>query len=150
MIRSYQKEDYGKLIHLMQLNTPAYFGEEEEAHLIGFLKSEPTCFFVIEQEGLVVGCAGYSLLADTQTGQVSWFIFHPHYQRQGLGRKMLDYCLEQLQKNNKLGKIIVRTSQLVEGFFARAGFKTTRIETDYWAPGFDLYFMELKLTNKEE
>lgn len=143
MIRPYQQGDYDQLIHLMRLNTPSFFGVEEEEHLVRFLTSDPANFFVLEQGSIVVGCAGYGFLEGGLTGQVSWFIFHPDYQGQGLGRKALDYCLVRLQEDKNLKKIIVRTSQLVEGFFARAGFRTTKIEKDYWAPGFDLYFMEL-------
>jgi len=143
MIRPYVPTDFDALIHLLRLNTPAYFGAAEEPHFATFLKSDPTCFFVIERQEMVVSCAGYRYQAATQTGQVSWFVFHPHYQRQGLGKEMLQYCLEGLREKAP-EKIIVRTSQLVEGFFAQAGFVTTLIDKDYWSPGYDLYLMELK------
>jgi [ribosomal protein S18]-alanine N-acetyltransferase len=143
MIRPYASADFDVLIQLLRLNTPAYFGEEEEAHFATFLKSDPVGFFVIERRGIVVGCAGYSYQAATQTGQVSWFVFHPDYQRQGLGKEILNFCLACLREKAP-ETIIVRTSQLVEGFFAQAGFVTTLIDEDYWAPGYDLYLMELK------
>lgn len=142
MIRPYQTSDYDTLIQLMRLNTPAFFGVEEEAHLVTFLQSNPPFFFVLEEEKVIVGCAGYSYQADTHTGQVSWFIFHPDYQGRGLGRRILNFCMDRLREKPALLKIVVRTSQLAEGFFASAGFKTTYQEQDYWAPGFDLYVME--------
>ena len=143
MIRPFNVADTASLLQLFSWNTPEYFGEEELPHFETYLASSPTNFFVMEIDGIVVGCAGYGYHAATHTGQVSWFVFHPEYQGQGLGTKILNFCLIQLKKEQEMQKIIVRTSQLVEGFFSKAGFKTTHQEKDYWAPGYDLYLMEL-------
>lgn len=143
MIRPFQIADTASLLQLFQWNTPKYFGEEEVAHFETFLASNPSDFFVMEQDGIVVGCAGYGYKPDSCIGQVSWFVFHPDYQGQGLGRKILDFCLTQLQVHKDIEKVIVRTSQLVDGFFSKAGFKTIYVKKDYWAPGYDLYTMEL-------
>jgi N-acetylglutamate synthase-like GNAT family acetyltransferase len=143
MIRPFQVTDTAPLLQLFRWNTPEYFGEEEVAHFEIYLASQPTDFFVMELDKVIVGCAGYSYQEAILTGQVSWFVFHPEYQGQGLGTKILNFCLAQLKKEQKMQKIIVRTSQLVEGFFSKAGFKTTYKEKDYWAPGYDLYVMEL-------
>jgi N-acetylglutamate synthase-like GNAT family acetyltransferase len=144
MIRPFQMTDTAALLQLFSWNTPEYFGEEEVAHFETYLASKPTDFFVMELDNVIVGCAGYGYQEDNCTGQVSWFVFHPEYQGQGLGREILNFCLAQLSQHQEMQKVIVRTSQLVEGFFSKAGFKTTHIEKDYWAPGYDLYVMELQ------
>lgn len=142
MIRPFQLVDIERLLQLFRWNTPQYFGEEELAHFEAFLRSTPTDFYVMEVDAIIVGCAGYAYQKDTRTGQVSWFVFHPEHQGRGLGRQILNFCLDKLGKHQEMQKVIVRTSQLVEGFFSKAGFKTTYIEKDYWAPGYDLYLME--------
>jgi N-acetylglutamate synthase-like GNAT family acetyltransferase len=146
MIRPYHPTDYAILLEMWRLNTPTYFGPEEEPHFVEFLTTHTTPFYVIEQSGSVVGCAGYRYEEATHTGQVSWFVFHPRVQGQGLGRQMLHYCLDRLREFPDLQKIIVRTSQMAAGFFAKSGFVTVYIEKDHWAPGFDLYLMEHQKT----
>ncbi len=143
MIRPFSIADTASLLQLFSWNTPEYFGEEELPHFETYLAGKPTDFFVMEIDKVIVGCAGYGYQEETQIGQVSWFVFHPQYQGRGLGKEILDFCLAQLQQQQDMQKVIVRTSQLVEGFFSKAGFKTTSIEKDYWAPGYDLYLMEL-------
>ncbi|MEL6834298.1 MAG: GNAT family N-acetyltransferase [Bacteroidota bacterium] len=145
MIRTYQPTDQDRLLELLRLNTPAYFAPEEEADFIRYLGLHPDEHYVWEENGIVLGCAGGNWYPNSDDGRVSWFIVDPNTQGKGVGMKLLGHCLDQLRTNPKTKVIIVRTSQMAEGFFARGGFKTVRKEKDYWAPGFDLVYMEMRV-----
>ena len=143
MIRNYKPSDQGRLIELLRLNTPTFFAPEEEADFVQYLGIHESEHYVWDIDGEVLGCAGCSWYPDSNDGRVAWFVVHPETQGQGVGMKLLDHCVEHLKTNPKMRAIIVRTSQLAEGFFARGGFEKERHEKDYWAPGFDLVYMKM-------
>jgi len=41
--------------------------------------------------------------------------------------------------------VMVRTTQLMYRFCQKSGFELIKTEKDFWAEGFDLYQMELKI-----
>lgn len=43
--------------------------------------------------------------------------------------------------------IVVRTTQLVYGFYEKRSFKLEKVEKDYWAKNYDFYQMQLKNKN---
>ena len=58
--------------------------------------------------------------------------------------RLLRYRIGKLESMRSVRRITVRTSQLAYGFYEKQGFELNGIETDYWAEGFDMYFMEYK------
>lgn len=144
MIRTYQPEDKQALIDLLRLNTPKYFAAEEEKDFVQYLAQHGEEHFVWEENGRVLGCAGCNWYPDSNEGRVAWFIVDPQTQGRGIGKNLLNYCLDQLKKNPATRKIIVRTSQFAEGFFAKGGFETERHEKDFWSPGYDLVYMTME------
>ena len=145
MIRVYVPEDQEILLDLLRLNTPAYFAPEEEAEFVEYLGLHPHEHYVWEEGQQVLGCAGCSWYPNSDDGRVAWFIVDPQAQGKGIGRGLLQHCLERLRTNPATIRVIVRTSQLAEGFFASGGFQVERREKDYWAPGFDLVYMTMIL-----
>jgi len=149
MIRKYQKQNEPVLIKLLRQNTPQYFAPEEEADFLRYLHTHVqqglAHHFVYEENGQVLGCAGYSWNREEKSGMVAWFVVDTQQQGRGIGSALLHYCIDALKQVKDLNKIVVRTSQLVYPFFEKAGFVLLFTEKDYWAPGFDLYQMELSL-----
>ena len=144
-IRPYTEIDQNRILAIFQLNTPEFFSREEESDLIQYLKSETEDYFVIEDEGQVIGCGGINYENDFTMGVISWDIIHPEYQGKGVGVQLLKHRLDLLKSNTSIQKIIVRTSQIVFRFYEKAGFELKEVKTDYWAKGFDLYHMEIEL-----
>ena len=144
-IRPYTEIDQNRILAIFQLNTPEFFSQEEESDLIQYLKSETEEYFVIEDEGQVIGCGGINYENDFTMGIISWDIIHPEYQGKGVGGQLLKHRLDLLKSNTSIQKIIVRTSQIVFRFYEKAGFELKEVKTDYWAKGFDLYHMEIQL-----
>lgn len=142
MIRSYNHQDKPQVIHLFQLNTPQYFGVEEQADLEHYLDHEIDGFFVYEFDDKIVGAGGYNITPTD--GRLSWYFTNPAYQGKGIGKALVEYALSELKLKNP-PKIIVRTSQLADKFFAKFGFVLQKVEKDYWSKGLDLHQMELPL-----
>jgi len=73
-------------------------------------------------------------------------MIHPDYQGHGIGRLLTEHRINHIKHNSKdIELIVVRTTQLVFKFYTKMGFALNKIEQDFWAKGFDLYQMELKL-----
>ena len=144
-IRPYSSKDLEEVITIFRGNTPDFFSTEEETDLIGYLKNETEDYFVIENENQVVGCGGINYESDYAVGIISWDIIHSKYQGMGIGAKLLNHRLNLLKSKRSIQKIIVRTSQIVFPFYEKAGFELKEVKIDYWAKGFDLYHMEIRL-----
>ncbi len=145
VIRPYEKNDKSFLIELLRLNTPKYFGVEEENDFIRYLDSEIESYFVIEKNHQIVGCGGINLNLEKQFGIISWGMIHPGFHGQKIGSELLKHRIEFLKKNYDLQKIIVRTSQLVFPFYEKHGFELKEIHPDFWAKDLDMYLMEINL-----
>ena len=84
-IRKFQTSDTPRLLELLRLNTPEYFSPSEEKDLIYYLAHEVDHYFVLLVDDVILGCGGFNLSEDKQTGKISWDIFHPQSQGKGLG-----------------------------------------------------------------
>ena len=142
-IRPYQPADRQRVLEVFALNTPEFFDVGEQADLEKYLDVHWDTYFVMEGGGRVVGCGGYHFEGDGSTGRLSWDFIDPRYKGQGLGRQIINHCLEELRKSPHLEKTSVWTSQLAYGFYARFGFETQEVQEDFWGPGLDLYRMEM-------
>lgn len=140
-IRPYQPEDRLPLIDLFRLNVPTYFDPKEVQDLIDYLDNEPFSHFVVEQSSILLGCAGINVSQEGKMGHVTWIFFHPGSQGKGLGRLVLDHCLQELRQYPQIETIETTTSQLAYQFFARFGFELIETQKDYWGKGLDLYRM---------
>ncbi|MEQ9415618.1 MAG: GNAT family N-acetyltransferase [Cyclobacteriaceae bacterium] len=142
-IRPYQPADRQAVSEVFRLNTPEFFDVKEQSDLEKYLDDHWATYFVMEDKGRIIGCGGYHFEVDGSTGRLSWDFFDPQYKGKGLGRQMINHCLEELRKSPQLKKTEVWTSQLAYQFYARFGFETQEIKEDFWGPGLDLYRMEM-------
>ncbi len=147
IIRPYEIQDKSALIDLLRMNTPKYFGFEEENDFICYLEFEIESYFVIEKNNQIVGCGGVNLNLEERIGIISWGMIHPDFFGQKLGSQLLEYRISFLKNNYNLNlqKIIVRTSQLVFPFYQKHGFELKEIHPDFWSKGIDMYLMEIDL-----
>lgn len=144
--RKYNPSDKTEVILLFRLNTPKYFAAEEEKELMVYLDQFSQHYFIIEWEGKIIGCGGINLSEDLTAGRISWDFLHPDHQGKGLGNLLLRFRIEKIKEYKTMKTITVRTSQMAYPFYEKAGFVLKETIKDYWAPGFDLYHMEYKIT----
>ncbi len=142
MIRPYQTGDFQDVIKLFLLNTPEYFAAEERTDLEAYLEKDAQHFFVFEKGKNVVGAGGYNILEEEC--RISWYFIHPDFHGHGIGKALVEHSLKEIKREEPLKRVMVRTSQHAWRFFEKMGFELQKKEKDYWAPGFDLYQMELK------
>jgi len=143
-IRPYTQKDKNVVLHLFDLNVPSYFSANERFDLANYLENEIEFYFVIEMDNKIVGCGGINLDATKTKGIISWDIIHPEYHNKKLGTALLKHRIDILNKMPNIHSIIVRTSQHTYLFYQKQGFELLETTKDYWAPGFDLYYMEYK------
>ena len=142
-IRLYTTEDRVAVLDIFRKNTPKYFALEEEKDLDMYLNQFAQSYFVWEENGQILGAGGCN--KKEHMGVVSWYFVDPAAQGKGIGRALLDHSLQYLRQDASLDRFRVRTSQWADRFFAKAGFQLKRIEKDFWAPGLDLYEMEMPI-----
>ena len=143
-IREYQTTDKYALIDLIRLNTPKYFAINEEADLNEYLDTKRELYYVLLSDKKIVGCGGINFADNNTIGKISWDILHPQYQGKSLGPQVLKHRIEILKSISSIQKITVRTSQLAYKFYEKRGFVLNEIKRDFWAKGFDMYYMEYK------
>lgn len=144
-IRAYQETDRPALISLLQLNIPKYFAPSEEQDFIVYLNEHLEGYYVVEEEGRLIGSGGINYNSDGTQARISWDFLHPDFQRRGIGKKLTLHRIQEIKKNPEILSISVRTSQLAYTFYQKLGFKLQKVVKDFWSKGFDLYEMELDL-----
>lgn len=150
-IRKYAAHDKGRVIDLLRLNTPIYFHPSEEEDFITYLEQDSRYYFVVEDGNRLIGSGGFNLgFGNGKAVRISWDLINPDFQGKGIGKMLTLYRIRELRKVAAIEEVEVRTSQLVYPFYEKMGFHLQRVEKDYWAPGFDLYQMNLHLQQREE
>ena len=126
-------------------NSPWFVHPEEKEDMYKFLTEELSelVYWIMFVDGIGVGMCGYHYDQEKDEGILCWGLLHQDHHGKHLGEKMLLHRIDELKKISPSVKIICRTSQITEGFFARYGFKTLHAEDNYWAPGLHLRTMQL-------
>lgn len=144
MLRRYETGDKDQLLSIISDLTPSYFAYEECDQYKEYLEVSIEDYFIILDNGKLVGGGGINYLHDLNTARLSWDLIARTHQGKGLGKTLTKHRIETIRARFPEYKIEVRTSQLSFGFYKQMQFETIEIKQDYWAKGFDLYHMVLK------
>ena len=144
IIRLYTPTDDENIISLLRLNTPKYFAPEEEQDLRDYFADHIDHYYVVEDNGTIIGSGGFNLTNEGKNAAISWDIIHPDYQGKGVGRLLTQYRIDRIKEIETVENISVRTSQLAFKFYEKFGFVLKEIAKDYWAEGIDMYRMEME------
>ena len=144
--RPYTDADHAPLLAILRRNIPQAFAEEEVADFTGFLNKLPGPYYMVEQDGKLVGACGYGVLNDPpDTARICWIFADPNQQSRGFGTFILTAIETELRTLPGITAVDVRTSQVAYRFFEKHGYELTEVRADYWTPGFDLYWMRKAL-----
>ncbi len=146
MIRPYHPADKKELLKILRLNIPQYFAASEERDFIEYLEKEADNYFVVEENGKVIGSGGFNYWEGGKIARISWDFIHPDFQGKGIGKQLTLFRINEIKNNPTVKSIVVRTSQLAFQFYGKLGFELEKIEKDFWAEGFDLYLMKMPLS----
>jgi [ribosomal protein S18]-alanine N-acetyltransferase len=144
-VRAYSASDYDAVMELLRLNTPAFFSPEEESDFDDYLTHEIEYYYVIQCGELLIACGGINRDEDGITARISWDIVHPDYQGKGVGSQLLRHRIAVVRTFPGVQLLVVRTSQFAWEFYAKYGFRLRETVRNYWAPGYDLFTMEMPL-----
>ena len=114
-----------------------------DAGLLAYRNTESETFFVIEDEGEVIGCGGFYIDTATANANLTWGMIHPTKQRQGFGRLLLQYRLQKIKELTPGRVITMDTSQHTAPFYLAAGFELEQIVKNGYGEGLDRYDMHI-------
>lgn len=146
-VRGYGEGDWEGCLRVFDSNVPDDFRAGERAAFERFLSALPGPYWVIEDEGMVVGCGGVALEKDGETASMCWGMVARDRQGEGWGRVLLEERLAWARKARGVRRVVLSTSQRTRGFFERLGFHAVRVERDGIAPGLDAVEMTLELSD---
>ena len=144
MTRPYKPTDRSSVLALVRLNTPEYFHPSEEEDLSIYLENELEDYFVVEENGEVVGAGGINYFPEEHSARISWDVVSPDFHGKGIGGRLTKFRVDHAFSKSSVQTIVVRTSQLVSRFYEKQGFELEKVVKDYWAEGYDLYLMRYK------
>lgn len=143
--REFQPTDADGCLAVFDSNTPTYFLPHERADYEDFLSTPAGRYFVVESgTGEIVACGGYALEA-AATAVLIYGMVHAALHRQSLGTRLLRERLDRIREEPGVDSVIINTTQLTEGFFAKSGFQTDAVTPDRYAPGLHGVRMSLNL-----
>lgn len=153
MIRPYKPSDRNACLEIFESNCPKYFDQSERVYIERWLDAqdagEPTYpnsagdhYFVLEVDGRVIACGGFYLRKEEHTANIAWGMVSSYFHRQGYGRKLFQYRLNEIERHRPGAKIVLDTSQHTFGFFEKMGLKVQSITKDGYGTGLDRYDME--------
>ena len=148
ILRPYHTADAGACLQLFDDNTPAFFSPTERADFANFLAcyAEQWRFQVIERDARIVACGGYAVNERGDSADLCWGMVARDLHGTGLGKTITLARLQAACAAPGIHRIRLDTSQHTQGFYARLGFRPTRIIADGYDKGLDRWEMELAVS----
>ena len=129
-IRRMEKEDIARASHIERLSFPSPWSSNIFS---GELAKEDFAFYyVMEYQHSLVAYGGYWKIKNE--AHLVTFAVHPSFRRKGLGSRLFQYLLKEIEKQN-LDKVTleVRSSNLTaQRFYKEFGFKRVAIRPQYY------------------
>lgn len=142
-LRPFQAEDQPGCMAVFDSNVPKYFSPQERPLYEAFLAALPGPYLVIEDpEGQIQGCGGYAVTAGE--GSMCWGMIGKTWHGRGLGTRLLQARIEQLQADPLVHSIRLDTSQHTRAFYERMGFQQIGFKENGYAPGLHRIDMALR------
>jgi len=144
-VRRYSADDLAACLAVFDSNVPKFFDVSERAGFEDFLARNRWPYVVLEHEGEIVGCGGWTPEEGGALVSMTWGMVRQTLHGSGLGRFLLIYRVREAAKMPGCERVRLSTSQHTSGFFQKQGFKVAEIQKDGFAPGTDRIEMAMKL-----
>ncbi|MBN9387431.1 MAG: GNAT family N-acetyltransferase [Chloroflexi bacterium] len=145
ILREYTPQDKAACLDLFDSNLDPYFLPHERAEFSRFLDKKIGEYFVVEDNGDILGCGGIAFTDETGEANLTWGMINRQKHRQGIGSFLTEGRLERIRQIPGLKTVTIQTSQHTVAFYARYGFEVREIIKDGFGPGLDNYKMTLSL-----
>jgi ribosomal protein S18 acetylase RimI-like enzyme len=142
--RAYTDADRAACLAIFDSNADRYFSPGDRAEFEAFLDA-PVGFFGVlgDNAGRIVGCGGYRVRDDGQTGVLTWGIVAADCQRRGLGTELTLSRLCKLADCQRVQRVALNTSDQSAGFYLKLGFRLVERVADGYRAGLDRCQMQL-------
>lgn len=90
--------------------------------------------------GEIAGGGGY--IIDNSSGRLIWNMIDPDFRGMGLGRALLNHCLEDMRQKGNIRSFEVWTSGHARKFYEKFGFNVKDERLNFKNLGHDLYKMQ--------
>lgn len=153
MIRVYLAKDKEQCIAVFESNLPKYFAQEELAPFIQWLdvqgnnagpaysNSEKDAYYVIEENGKIVGCGGFYLVKGAKKANLAWGMIHRAYHKKGFGTALYLYREKEIHAHYPEYTITLGTSQHTFPFYEKMGMRVVANFKNGYGVGIDRYDM---------
>jgi len=131
-------------MEILDGNTPEFFLPEDRGVLAAFLTDLPGPYLVLEKPGGIVACGGWAIDCDG-VADLTWGMVRREVQRGGIGRMLLRHRIACVRTQTSASRVRVRTTQLVQGFFAREGFRVVEVVPQGFGSRLDRVTMDFLL-----
>lgn len=146
-IQPYQPAFKQKCIEIFESNQPKFFAEHERDLFIKWLDTNTANnYYVLIQDGDVIGCGGIFVDDRYNTGGLSWGMVHSKFHRQGFGKLFTIYRLKLIRSLYPDHICRIDTSQHTVSFYEQFGFKTVEIIPDGYGDGLHKNVMKMDPT----
>ena len=145
--RPYTPEDRAACSALFAANTPHWFAAHEQEQYEVFLDEGPGDYFLMLENGVIIGAGGIEVEATRNTGWLTWGMVDSTRHGEGLGKSLLEYRLQQLKADPRVLRVCIDSSQLTAPFYEKYGFTTQRVIPDGYAKGLHRHEMELRFSS---
>ena len=143
--RRYVETDRDACLRAFDGNTPPYFLPHEREAFADFLDRLPGPYFVITDADEVIACGGYAIGRVDGEADICWTVVRRNRQGQGVGRRLIDVCLNAIATRTNCNRVRLETSQHTRAFFERLGFTVLETTADGFGPGLDQIQMRKSL-----
>lgn len=117
-------------------NIPDFFDVSERDMLSTFLDGPHGSYYVVEQDGIVIGSGGFAKELQGQA-RFTWGMVHRDHHGDGLGRLLAEHRLQEIEQSGEFTEAELFTTPKVASFFEKFGFEQRQIKRDGFAPGMD-------------
>ena len=135
-IRPYAVTDKPACMAVFDSNVPDYFDLSERDMLSTWLDAPKGEYYVVEQDGKVIGCGGFAREVRGQA-RFTWGMVHNNHHGEGLGRLLAEHRLAEIEKTGAYSEAELFTTPQVAPFFRKFGFVDAGTKKDGFAPGMD-------------
>lgn len=97
----------------------------------------------MKENGEAIACGGIFIDEEKNEAGLAWGMVKGSHHKKGYGKQFTIYRLALLKETWPSATHKIETSQHTEGFYAKMGFRTVRIEKNGFAEGLDIYVMHL-------
>lgn len=108
---------------------------------LAYKQTKVECFFIAELDNKIVACGGYYIPRAEERANMVWGMVYNDEHRKGVGRKLIEFRINQIQELYPNYIISLDTTQHSFQFFEKNGFIITKITKDFYAKGLHRYDM---------